>query len=123
MGLEAASRGAESVTLVESDPAVLKVLRANLDKLGADQTRLVPMDALGFVKSNRELFDVIFIDPPYQLDLVPELLPRLPLHLVESGTVYAESSGFIDPPSNWVVWRKGRAAKVCYQLLKFERNG
>jgi 16S rRNA (guanine(966)-N(2))-methyltransferase RsmD len=123
MGLEAASRGAESVTLVEPDPAVLKVLRANLDKLGADQIRLMPMDALGFLKSNRELFDIVFIDPPYQLGLASELLPRLPSHLSKEGMVYAESAQFIEPPVNWTVWRKSRAGKVCYQLFKFERNG
>jgi 16S rRNA (guanine(966)-N(2))-methyltransferase RsmD len=123
MGLEAASRGAECVTLVESDPGVLKVLRANLDKLEADQVRLVPMDALGFLKSNGELFDIIFIDPPYQLGLVPELLPRLSPHLSEKGMVYAESRHFIEPPLSCTVWRKGRAGKVCYQLLKFEKNG
>jgi 16S rRNA (guanine(966)-N(2))-methyltransferase RsmD len=124
MGLEAASRGAESVTLVEPDSTVLKVLRANLDKLqAADQILLVPMDALGFLKSNRELFDIIFLDPPYGLGLVPELLSRLYPHLSEEGIVYAESGEFIEPPLNWLVWRKGRAGKVSYQLLKFNKNG
>jgi 16S rRNA (guanine(966)-N(2))-methyltransferase RsmD len=123
MGVEAASRGAESVTLVEPASAVLKVLRANLDKLEADQVRLVPMDALGFLKSNRELFDIIFIDPPYQLGMVPELLTRLSPHLSEEGMAYVESGEFIEPPLKWLVWRKGRAGKVCYQLLKFEKNG
>jgi 16S rRNA (guanine(966)-N(2))-methyltransferase RsmD len=124
MGLEAASRGAESVTLVEPDSMVLKVLRANLDKLqAADQILLVPMDALGFLKSNRELFDIIFLDPPYGLGLVPELLSRLYPHLSEEGIVYAEGGEFIEPPLNWLVWRKGRAGKVSYQLLKFKRNG
>jgi 16S rRNA (guanine(966)-N(2))-methyltransferase RsmD len=123
MGVEAASRGAECVTLVEPDPAVLKMLRTNLDKLGADQIRLVPMDALGFLKSNRERFDIVFVDPPYQLGLVPELMAQLPLHLSREGVVYAESAQFIEPPLNWTVWRKGRAGKVCYQLLKLERNG
>jgi 16S rRNA (guanine(966)-N(2))-methyltransferase RsmD len=123
MGLEASSRGAESVTLVEPDSAVLKVLRANLDKLGADHVLLVPMDALGFLKSNRELFDIIFLDPPYQLGLMPELLSQLYPHLSEEGIVYTESGEFIEPPLNWLVWRTGRAGMVCYQLLKFQRNG
>ena len=81
------------------------------------------MDALGFLKSSRELFDIIFIDPPYRLGLVPELLSTLSPHLSPEGIVYAESGQFIEPPLNWMVWRKGRAGNVCYQLLKFERNG
>ena len=123
MGLEAASRGASCVTMVESSPLVLKALRTSLDKLGADQIRLIATDALDFLKSNRELFDIIFIDPPYQLGLVPELLSRLPAHLTEGGTVYAETGHLMEAPVNWLVWRRGRAGKVCYQLLKFEKNG
>jgi 16S rRNA G966 N2-methylase RsmD len=111
------------VTLVDSDSAVLKVLSANLDKLGADHVLLVRMDALSFLKSNRELFDIIFLDPPYQLGLMPELLSQLYPHLSGEGIVYAESAEFIEPPLNWLVWRTGRAGRVCYQLLKFKRNG
>ncbi|HEX8873300.1 MAG TPA: 16S rRNA (guanine(966)-N(2))-methyltransferase RsmD [Nitrosospira sp.] len=120
MGFEAASRGAAQVVMVESDHRVLKSLRDNIHALGATQIRLVPMDALKFVDSGGQLFDVIFVDPPYRLALLPKLLPRLSLHLAEGGLVYVEDDNFLEPGAGWLVWRKGRAGNVYYQLLKKE---
>lgn len=125
MGFEAASRGAEQIVMVESNPEVLKALKINSRKLGAKQVQLAAMDALKFVDSNRQLFDVIFLDPPYRLGLLPSLLSRLPAHLAEDGVVYVEDDDFLDADTDWLVWRKGQAGKVYYQLLKpkFARNG
>lgn len=123
MGFEAASRGAERIVMVESSPAVLKALKASSRKLGAEQVQLVAMDALKFLDSNRQLFDVIFLDPPFRLGLVPRLLSLLSLHLAEDGMVYVEDDRFSDPGMDWLVWRKGCAGKVYYQLLKSRKDG
>jgi 16S rRNA (guanine(966)-N(2))-methyltransferase RsmD len=124
MGFEAASRGAVQVVMVESDPDVLKSLRVNIQTLAAPQVRLVAMDALKFIGSDRQLFDVIFVDPPYRLELLPNLLPKLSLHLAEDGLMYVEDDSFLEPDADWVVWRRGRAGNVYYQLLKkSEKNG
>ncbi|MDQ3184975.1 MAG: 16S rRNA (guanine(966)-N(2))-methyltransferase RsmD [Pseudomonadota bacterium] len=118
MGFEAASRGAERIVMVESDPEILKALETNSRKLGAKQIEFTAMDALKFIGSNRQLFDVIFLDPPFRLGLLPKLLSLLPLHLAEDGVVYVEDDNFLTPGVDWLTWRKGRAGKVCYQLLK-----
>ncbi|MEO7560201.1 MAG: 16S rRNA (guanine(966)-N(2))-methyltransferase RsmD [Nitrosospira sp.] len=123
MGFEAASRGAKRVLMVELDHEVLKVLQANSQKLAATQIQLVAMDALKFMESDRQRFDVIFLDPPYRLGLLPKLLSLLPLHLAEDGLVYVEDDNFLGPGVNWRVWRKGQAGKVHYQLLKSGKNG
>jgi 16S rRNA (guanine(966)-N(2))-methyltransferase RsmD len=118
MGFEAASRGAAQVLMVESDPEVLKSLRVNIHTLAAPQIRLVAMDALKFVDSDRQRFDVIFVDPPYRLELLPKLLPKLSLHLVDDGLLYVEDDSFWEPDAGWLVWRRDRAGSVYYQLLK-----
>ncbi|MDN5752449.1 MAG: 16S rRNA (guanine(966)-N(2))-methyltransferase RsmD [Nitrosospira sp.] len=123
MGFEAASRGAEQIVMVESNPEVLKALEINSRKLNARQIQLAATDALRFVDADRRLFDIIFVDPPYRLDLLPELLSRLPSHLAENGLVYVEDGGMPEPGADWLVWRKARAGKVYYQLLKSAKNG
>ncbi len=122
MGIEAASRGSEQVVMVESSPRVYSALQANLQKLRADQIELLMIDALEFIISDQRLFDVIFLDPPYQLGLLPELLNTLPLHLTKDGMIYLEADEPPEPDENWSVWRAGRAGKVHYQLLKYEKN-
>ncbi len=123
MGIEAASRGSERVVMVESSPTVYSALQTSLQKLRADQVELLMMDALEFIMFDQRLFDVIFLDPPYRLGLLPELLPLLPLHLAKDGLVFVEANNLSQLDGNWLVWRSGRAGKVRYQLLRYEKNG
>jgi 16S rRNA (guanine966-N2)-methyltransferase len=124
MGFEAASRGAAQVVMVESDPEVLKSLATSIRTLDAPQIQLMAMDALKFVDSDRQMFDVIFADPPYRLELLPKLLPKLSLHLAEDGLVYVENDIFFEPGPGWLVWRRDRVGNVYYQLLKKnKKNG
>lgn len=70
MGLEALSRGAREVVLVERDRGVLGCLRRNIDSLGCgDRARVVAADAISpaTLAALPGPFDVIFMDPPYQL--------------------------------------------------------
>jgi 16S rRNA (guanine966-N2)-methyltransferase len=75
LGLEAASRGAASVTLVEKNPAAaavcdqnLKAIQASFQKQGFDcELKLEKLDAKNFSSKSRSGFDLVFIDPPYEL--------------------------------------------------------
>jgi 16S rRNA (guanine966-N2)-methyltransferase len=85
VGLELLSRGAKAVTLVESDPAVLRVLRANVATLGASQATVVSKRAESFAAADAAVgeafelvFDVVFLDPPYALDIDPVLAAAAP---------------------------------------------
>jgi 16S rRNA (guanine966-N2)-methyltransferase len=67
LGIEALSRGAAHVTFVESDPRVLRVLRANLDALGVStEAQVVRADGLRYLlEVEPERYDLVFADPPY----------------------------------------------------------
>lgn len=68
LGLEALSRGAESATFVERDRIAQKVIDANITTLGIDkdQAKLVKAPVASWLRTtDKDLFDVIFIDPPY----------------------------------------------------------
>jgi 16S rRNA (guanine966-N2)-methyltransferase len=62
LGLEALSRGADSVTFVENDPAAAAIIRRNAEKLHAN-VQLLTISALALPRS--EPFDLIFADSPY----------------------------------------------------------
>jgi len=81
VGLEALSRGAAHATFVEKDPRAVTALRQNIETLGVrDATRVLRADA------NRELthlhaegarFHIVFLDPPYEAELVEPTLAQL----------------------------------------------
>lgn len=67
LGLEALSRGAEHATFVESAPAALRALNANISTLSAaPRARVVRTDAIRFVEGlSPGEFDLALADPPY----------------------------------------------------------
>lgn len=113
MGLEALSRGAESVTFVESAPAALEVLRDNVAILGfADRSSVVPADALRYLEAPRR-FDLVILDPPYAFDRWPEVLAG-----VEAEVIVVESDRPIDLGSRWASFKQGRYAGTVVELAK-----
>ena len=95
LGLEALSRGAASATFVDSAPAALRALRANLAALGAD-AEVVRADALTWLRSasaGARQYDLVFLDPPYRQAeaLGAALSGLLPAVLGPDALVVAES--------------------------------
>jgi len=74
VGIEAASRGAERVVVVERAAAALKILRTNLENLGLRSgVRVEAVSAAAFLKKVRPesagfAFDIVFMDPPYDAE-------------------------------------------------------
>ena len=68
LGLEAASRGAEEVVLVENDPAAAEVIRRNIEVVKHPNVRVEEMKASTYLAhAPREYFDMVLADPPYEL--------------------------------------------------------
>jgi 16S rRNA (guanine966-N2)-methyltransferase len=66
IGLEAISRGASHATFVERDRSASNALIDNVTLLGAQAyTSLVHSNVEPWIVGNKELFDIIFVDPPY----------------------------------------------------------
>lgn len=122
LGFEAASRGAQSVDMVERNRTVLRALQDNASKLGCSNVSVHGRDGLEFASQDAARYDVIFIDPPYQSDYLPRLLDILPQRLNESGVVYVESGAEIAVSPPWRVIKSGRAGQVHYQLLAISQS-
>lgn len=96
VGIEAASRGAERVVVVERAERALKVLRSNLDHLGLrGAVRVESVSVAAFLKKVRAesagfVFDLIFLDPPY--DAQDEYALALGLLGGESSRLQAEDA-------------------------------
>lgn len=78
LGLEAASRGAKECYLVDKSPVTFPLLKQNVENLKFEDTcTALNMDAYAALRSlnaKGKVFDLIFIDPPYLLNLIPEAM-------------------------------------------------
>lgn len=92
LGLEAASRGAASVTLVEASPQVASQLRQTLTELDAgSKVELHSATAEQYLATNPGLFDVVFVDPPFDLQVHRRILGALtPACLAPRALLYVE---------------------------------
>jgi len=97
MGIEALSRGARSATFVDISPKAIKQIQLNLETLGSKESarlmRAAALSALQRLAKEKERFDLIFIDPPYDLNPLPllEALDEMPL-LTPTGIIALETS-------------------------------
>ncbi len=119
LGFEAASRGAQRVIMVERAARAIRALRANATLLGADTVELEHADALEFLCTAGADFDVVFLDPPFHTDTLPQVLAALSARLRPGAMVHVEAPRAPVLAPQWEVWRSGRAGAVIHQLLKW----
>jgi len=78
LGMEALSRGAESCVFVEKNAQAVDLIRRNLTRCGlAERAQVIKRDVLqglGFLNPVQEIFDVVFLDPPYDRGYVTSTL-------------------------------------------------
>ena len=93
LGIECLSRGAASAVFVDRRPDAVALIRENLKLCGlSDRARVTAGDSMEFLKSVREKYDLIFLDPPYETELLETALAHIARHdlLSPHGIMVAE---------------------------------
>ena len=117
LGFEAASRGAARVVMIERDHAALEALEKNRAGLEARAVDIVRADALAWLENSREVFDLAFVDPPFDSGLAEPALAGLAGHLRSGGQVYVEQGAEVQAPPGFIIHRSGRAGRSHFALL------
>jgi 16S rRNA (guanine966-N2)-methyltransferase len=118
LGLEAASRGAAHVTLVEKSRRVFEQLRHNADPFASDRLELVCSDALKFLPSPARRYDIVFLDPPYHQGWLDKVAPLLESWTMPSARLYVEAEHRLERLGAWQVAKQGQAGQVFFHLLE-----
>ena len=99
LGIEALSRGAASVTFVESDRAACRTISENLEQLRLTGARVTCGDAVWALRQETRTYDLVLVDPPYELwtELEPKLAEHLPRVLAPEGLLVVETGARTEP--------------------------
>jgi 16S rRNA (guanine(966)-N(2))-methyltransferase RsmD len=121
LGIEAASRGAAHVTLVEKSRRAFDQLRRNLEPFDGGRLELVCCDAVKFAPSSRlpgGRYDVVFLDPPYHRGWLDKVAPLLDGWTRPGARLYAEAEHPLEGLGRWRVTKRGQAGQVNFHLLE-----
>jgi 16S rRNA (guanine966-N2)-methyltransferase len=122
LGLEAASRGAGEVVLVDSHSTVTDTLRQQLQQLDAGRVRVVQADAGDYLRGQAQPYDIVFLDPPFREGRLNGIMRQLEDGgwLSSDAWVYleAERQQQLELPPTWTVHRRKTAGQVAYYLVR-----
>ncbi|MCP4042491.1 MAG: 16S rRNA (guanine(966)-N(2))-methyltransferase RsmD [Gammaproteobacteria bacterium] len=132
LGLEAASRGAAEVVMVDSSSLAVEVIRNSLRILGATGIEVSRAEARSWLEDRLKEtdyphhysphgFDIVFLDPPFRKGLLAEVTELLEQGnwLAPGAHIYLETEKTLPEPQlpgQWHLMRKGKAGQVRYYL-------
>jgi 16S rRNA (guanine966-N2)-methyltransferase len=120
LGIEAVSRGATSSVLIEQDSKTAETLRESLKMLDTDKIIVHQADVLQWIKAADQIFDIIFLDPPFGKNMIEQSMSLLAESecVSEQTLIYVESESAWQAEKNVEVIKQAKAGQVHYMLLK-----
>ena len=123
LGFEALSRGAAQCLALEKHPQAINCLAETKSLLDASGMTIAHKDTFAYLQQSADTpFDIVFIDPPFDLDLINEACALVEKNgwVASGGAVYcelpAQEQNFA-PPANWQVTRNKQSSGVNYILF------
>ena len=124
LGIECLSRGAASAVFVDRRADAVKLIRENLKLTELqDRARVVAGDSMEFLRSLRERFDIVFLDPPYAAGLLEPAVAHLTAFdiLNPHGIIVAEhpaDRSLPAPAAPYRVHRTYRYGRIALTLIR-----
>ncbi|WDI78470.1 16S rRNA (guanine(966)-N(2))-methyltransferase RsmD [Candidatus Purcelliella pentastirinorum] len=123
LGLEALSRNASSVIFLEKDINIIKILKKNIKKLKILNTKIINTNAIKWIKKNEKKYNLIFIDPPFQTNLITEITHKIEINkcLKNESLIYIEQNNKnknITLPKNWIIYKTNHSKNITYSIYK-----
>lgn len=120
LGIEAISRGAKVVTLVEHNKKVVQVLQQTVALLSLDNAEVINGDFFTTASQFTVRFDVVFLDPPFSANLLAQCFEFLVAHdlLNEKALIYCEQNAHskFTPAEEFAPLKVKRYGDVEYSL-------
>ena len=121
LSFEALSRGAAHVMMIEPNATQSKFLKDNLQLLKAENCEIKIMTAQKALATLKTEFDLVFLDPPYSLDLWQELALKVNPLIKNQGYIYVEADrdlNLLNLPHTWHLEKQTKAGVVRAGLYK-----
>lgn len=121
LGLEALSRGAASAVFVDSSDISLNALRKNIESTGLENAKVIKSDFSSYTAVSRDIFDIVFIDPPYASNLFKKAISDCTRLMSNAGMIICEHPASVtldEEISGFTISKTYKYGKVCVTVYK-----
>lgn len=121
LSFEALSRGARYVVMIEPNLKQAKFLKDNIQLLKVENCQLKIQTAQQALSNLNEQFDLVFLDPPYSLNLWEELAQKADPYVSNDALIYVEADRALNQlnlPATWQLQKQTKAGVVQAGLFK-----
>lgn len=124
LGIEALSRGAKHCTFVDSSNRSIDVVKQNLKSVGFEKrTSVFCGDSKMYIGLSRDKFDIALLDPPYNKNIICDILPTVAEKMNENGVIVCESALNEEMPDGALDFEKYREYKYGkIKLTVYRKN-
>jgi len=123
VGFEFLSNGAKEVHFVDSSSKAIKTIKTNVKNLNVDnKIKIFRIDARIFLRTNKNKYDIVFTDPPFELGILNEIIKDLSKNIYENGIIIIEHSKRekLCIPNNLEVIKSKKFGDILVDFLKLK---
>jgi 16S rRNA (guanine966-N2)-methyltransferase len=122
LGIEALSRGAEIAVFTDQSPKSIEIIKENVKNCNLEKnSRVLQTSAEAFLLGRGEKFDIAFLDPPYNHDIIPAVMPYLIPRMADHGIIiceYASNEKMPDNFEDFIKQKEYRYGKVSVSIFR-----
>ncbi|WP_422667497.1 16S rRNA (guanine(966)-N(2))-methyltransferase RsmD [Buchnera aphidicola] len=123
LGIESISHYAKSVTSLEIEKKTVLTLLKNIQKLKINNINIIHTNSIYWLKKNGTPYDIIFIDPPYKMNLLNKTIILLNKNnwIKKNSIIYIEKDKKtpLVIPKNWILHKQKKTSKIEFFLYIF----
>lgn len=129
LGIEALSRGMSRGVFIDKDVKALQIVRKNIEACRLEEQASVNRNdarkAIVQLAEKGEIFDLVFLDPPYHMNMIPALVNELDQHglLAEGAVIVAEHSADTELPDEVASLKRWKQVTYGETSVSFYRKG
>jgi len=126
LGFEAVSRGARHAVLVENDAKIAAKLSEQKELFKTSVIEIKHQNALSFLQTNQQHFDLVFLDPPFDSALLEQVIPLIleQQFLSIDGLIYVETPSVAEMtciPTTLECIREKVSGEVRHALYRYHK--
>ena len=122
LGIEALSRGAKSCVFVDNSRASINLVKKNLEITGLENSaKVIQSDFSSFAAMSRDVFDIVFLDPPYAAGMLTDAIKSVLPLMSDYGMIICEYPPEVEIPNEvggFSVYRTYRYGKINVAIYR-----